>query len=57
MKLFFIIFHGLSVAKKFFRPDYVAITIFAIKRGILCNFAKTLKDCHFMGHCDTTLTF
>ena len=46
-KTFFIIFKGLSVAKYFFRPEVVPLTILAIKRGSLCNFAKTLMGQYF----------
>ena len=49
MKSIFINFQQLSVAKNCLRPEGVPLTILAIKRGILCNFAKTLKDHHFMG--------
>ena len=33
------------------------LTILAIQRGLFCNFAKTFKDRHFMGHNDTDLKF
>ena len=34
-----------------------SLTALAIKRGLLCNFAKTLKDRHIMGHSNTGLKF
>ena len=43
------IFHGISIA----RNCPALLTILAIKRGLLCNFAKKFKGCHFMGHSDT----
>ena len=50
-------FSGLSVAKICLRAENVPLTILAIKRGLLCVFAKTLKDRHFMGHSKTVLKF
>ena len=38
------IFQGISVAR-----NYPAL-ILAMKRGLLCNFAKKIKGFHFMGH-------
>ena len=49
-KFFFMIFQGLSVAWNCLRPETARLTILAIKRGLLCNFAKIFKGCHFMGH-------
>ena len=37
---------GISVARNYLAPS----TILAIKRGLLCNLAKSFKGCHFMGH-------
>ena len=34
------IFQGLSVARNCLRPETAPLTILAIKRGLLCNFAK-----------------
>ena len=47
------IFQGLSVARNCLRPETAPLTILAIKRGLLCNFAKNFKGCHFMGHSGT----
>ena len=33
------------------------LTVLAIKRGFLCNVAKTFKGRHFMGHGGTDLKF
>ena len=43
------IFQGISVARNCPAP----LTILAIKRGLLCNFAKKFKGRHFMGHSGT----
>ena len=40
------IFQGISIA----RNCPALLIILAIKRGLLCNFAKKFKDRHFMGH-------
>ena len=56
-KAFFISFQGLSVAKNCLRPETAPLTILAIKRGLLCNFTKTLKGHHFMGHSCMVLKF
>ena len=43
------IFQGISVAR-----NYPARSnMLAIKRGLLCNFAKDSKGRHFMGHSGT----
>ena len=42
------IFQELSVARSCLRPETATLTILAIKRGLLCDFAKT-----FMGHSGT----
>ena len=39
-KTFFMIFQGISVARNCLRPKTAPLTILAIKRGLLCNFAK-----------------
>ena len=57
MKAFFIIFHGLSVAKNCLRSETALLTPLPIKREILCNFPRTLEGCHFMGHTPTCLKF
>ena len=46
-------FQGFSVARIY--PAH--LTILDIKRGLLCNFAKTFKGRHFMGHDGTCLKF
>ena len=51
------IFQGLSVARNCLRPETAPLTILAIKRGLLCNFAKNFKDRHFMGKSSTGLKF
>ena len=51
------IFQGLSVARNCLRPETASLTVLAIKRGILCNFAKTFRGRHFMGHSGTDLKF
>ena len=57
MKKAFINFHELSFAKNCARPEIAPLTVLAIKRGLLCNFTKTLEGCHFKGHSATGLTF
>ena len=47
------IFQGLSVARNCLRPETAPLTILAIERGLLCNFAKKIKGRHFMGHSAT----
>ena len=42
-------FQGISVARNYPAPS----PILAIKRGLLCNFAKPFKGRHFMGHSST----
>ena len=37
------IFQRLSAARNCLRPETVPLTVLAIKRGLLCTFAKTLK--------------
>ena len=51
------IFYGLSVARNCLRPNTAPLTLLAIKRGLLCIFAKKLKGCHFMGQNSTGLKF
>ena len=43
------IFQGLSVGRNCLRPEAMPLTILAIKRGLLRNFAKHFKGCHFIG--------
>ena len=43
------IFLGISVLRNYPAPSI----ILAIKRGLLCNFAKIFKGGHFMGHSGT----
>ena len=40
------ILQGISVARNYPEPS----TILAIKRGLLCNFAKNFKGRYFIGH-------
>ena len=47
------IFQGLSVTRNHLRSETVPLTTLDIKRGLLCNFAKKIKSCHFMGHSGT----
>ena len=54
---FFTIFQGLSVVRNCVRPETASLTVLAIKRGLLCNFAKIFKGRHFMGHSGTDLKF
>ena len=54
---FFINFQGLSVAKNFHRPETAPLNTLAIKKGLLCNFSKTLKGRHFMGKSNTGSKF
>ena len=49
--------HRFLVARNCLRPEIVALTILAIKIGLLCNFVKTFKGSHFMGHSGTHLKF
>ena len=51
------IFQGLAVARNCLRPETAPLTILAIERGLLCNFAKKIKGRHFMGHSSTGLKF
>ena len=51
------IFQGFSVARNCLRPETAPLTIWAIKRGRLCNFVKTFKGLHFMAHSGTGLKF
>ena len=49
-KVFFIIFQRLSVARNSLRHDIAPLAILVIETGLLCNFAKILKNRHFMAH-------
>ena len=51
------IFQGLSVDRNCLRPETAPLTVLDIKRGLLCNFAKTFKSRHFMGCNGTGLKF
>ena len=51
------IFQGLSVARDCLRPETAPLTVLAIKRGLLCDFAKTFRSRHFMGRSGTDLKF
>ena len=51
------ILQGLSVARNCLRPETAPLTIVAIKRRLLRNFAKTFKGPHFMGQSSTGLKF
>ena len=57
MKSTFLKFSRALVAKNGLRPKMVPLTMLAIKRGFLCNFSKTLKGHHFMGHSGKGLKF
>ena len=48
LKVFFMIFQGLSVARNCLRPETAPLTILDIKRGLLHNFIKKLNGSHFM---------
>ena len=50
-------FQGLSVARNCLKAETAPLTILAIKRGLLSNFAKTFKGRHFMGQSSTGLKF
>ena len=50
-------FQGFSVARNCLRPETAPLTILAIKRRLLCNFAETFKGHHFMGHSGTDSKF
>ena len=56
-KAFFFNIQRLSVAKNSLRPKTAPLIILAIKRELLCNFTKTLKGRHFMGHSCMVLKF
>ena len=51
------IFNGLSVARNCLRLETASSAVLAIKRGALCNFAKTFRGRHLMGHSGTDLKF
>ena len=51
------IFQGLSVARNCLRPKTAPLTILAIQRGLLCNFAKTFKGRRLRGQSITGLKF
>ena len=47
------IFQGLSITRNRLRSETAPLTTLDIKRGLLCNFAKNFKGCHFTGQSDT----
>ena len=51
------IFQGLSVARNCLRLETALLTVLAIKRGLLCNFAKTFRGRRFMEHSGTDFKF
>ena len=51
------IFQRLSVARNRLGPAAVPLTVLAIKRVLLCNFAKTFRGRRYMGHSATDLKF
>ena len=51
------IFQGLSVDRNCLRPETTPLSMLAIKKGLLCNFAKTFKGRHFIGQNSTDLKF
>ena len=50
-------FQGLSVARNCLRHETAPSPVLAIKKRLLCNFAKTFKGAHFMRHSATDLKF
>ena len=54
-KKYFSWFSWLSFARNCLRPETALLTVLAIKRGLLCNFAKPLMGHHFVGHSGTDL--
>ena len=50
-------FQGLSVARNCLKPETAPLTILAIKRRLLSNFAKAFKGRHIMGQSSTGLKF
>ena len=44
------IFQGLLDARNCLRGETAPLTILAIRRGLLHNFAKTFKGRHFIGN-------
>ena len=53
LKVFFMIFQGLSDVKNCFKSETAHITILGIKWELLHNFAKNFKCRSFMGHIGT----
>ena len=51
------ILEGVLAARNCLKPETASLTILAIKRGLLCNFAKNFNVRHFMGHSGTGLKF
>ena len=52
-KVFCIIAQGFSAARNCLRPETAPFIILYIKRQLSCNFVKSFKNCHFMGHSGT----
>ena len=50
------IFQGFLVVRNCLKPGTPSLAILAI-RGLFCNFTKTLKGRHFMGHSTTDFKF
>ena len=50
------IFQGFLVVRNCLKPGTPSLAILAI-RGLFCNFTKTLKGRHFMGHSATDFKF
>ena len=46
-------FQGLSIIRNRLRFETAPLTALDIKRGLLCNFAKKIKGCHFMENSGT----
>ena len=44
------IFQGLSITRNCLRSETAPLTTLDIKRGLLRNFAKNFKGCHFTEH-------
>ena len=51
------IFQGLSVDRNCLRPEITPLTMLAIKKELLSNFAKTFEGRHFIGQISTDLKF
>ena len=51
------IFQGILVARHCLALETGPSTVLAIKRGLLCNFAKNFRDHYFMGYSSMDLKF